>query len=295
MAITLIILEQALLHFPLILGAYISISLMKVPDLSIESAYLFGAICATNSLIHMPNMPLGLSIFIVLLASLCGGIIVGLTSSFLTQKIYLPHLLSSIVTLGLFHGINQFMLGTYISLSNYLNPLSIFNNLAHHPELPILILIFLTLLVFGYLFFKTQLGYAIVVYGNNPQFFTHYNIDKSYVFIAGIVISNALAGLSGYLFAQSNNFVELNMGFGKALFCITSLVMGKALSRTDKPCSILVPIFGMLSYFFLQQLLLKAGFNLKYFTAVQAVIVLILLASMHKKSRTQNSIDHLGV
>ena len=40
----LIILEQVLLHFPLILGAYISISLLKVPDLSLESAYVCDAI-----------------------------------------------------------------------------------------------------------------------------------------------------------------------------------------------------------------------------------------------------------
>ena len=41
----LVTLEQTLLYVPLVVGGYISISLMKVPDLSLESAFIFGATC----------------------------------------------------------------------------------------------------------------------------------------------------------------------------------------------------------------------------------------------------------
>ena len=85
--------------------------------------------------------------------------------------------------------------------------------------------------------FRTQIGYSYAVYGNNPQFFRNYGISTSFVFITGIMIANALAGLSGYLFAQSNSFIELNMGLGKALLCITALILGKSLVRTKKPFS----------------------------------------------------------
>src|SRR3989442_438326 len=109
------IIEQTLLHLPLMLGAYISISLIKVPDLSIESAYDFGALLGSQLLIGMPaGMPMALQIIAVIFASMVGGACVGFISSLLTQKAGLPHLLSSIITFGIFHGINQLISKAYI-------------------------------------------------------------------------------------------------------------------------------------------------------------------------------------
>ncbi len=113
-----IILEQALLHFPLILGAYISISLLKVPDLSLESAYVCGAIMGAQTLIHLQGLPLELQIIGVILASIYGGALVGLTSSLITQKAGLPHLLSSIITFGIFHGMAKM---PYLCVFTYFN------------------------------------------------------------------------------------------------------------------------------------------------------------------------------
>ncbi len=53
-AMFLVVLEQSLLHIPLVIGAYVSLSLLKVPDLSIESAYVVGAIVGAYALIPMP-------------------------------------------------------------------------------------------------------------------------------------------------------------------------------------------------------------------------------------------------
>ena len=290
----IIILEQALLHMPLIIGAYISISLLKVPDLSIESAYVFGAIIGAKVLAYSQALPTGILLPLIALASLGGGMCVGLTSSLLTQKAGLPHLLSSILTFGIFHGIIQFIAGAYQSLSSYPNPLTHFANTQQHPELGVLMLIALIVISLAYLFFKTELGYACAVYGVNPQFFKHYNISTAYIFIAGILLSNGLAGLSGYLFAQSNNFIELNMGIGKALLCITALILANVVGR-QKPLSVLKPLLGIFTYFTIQQLLLKVGFNLKYFTALQSLVVLVFLLYSYRTNDAKKSIDHLGV
>lgn len=290
-----IILEQALMHLPLMLGAYISFSLIKVPDLSIESAYVCGAIFGSKILAGMHGMPLGIQLPIIIVASLAGGALVGLTSSLLTQKAQLPHLLSSIITFGIFHGINQLISLAYVSLSAYKSPLQVLSLNIQNPELPFFILIALCISIVFYYIFKTQLGYALAVYGNNPHFFKQYGISTTYVFVVGICISNALAGLSGYLFAQSNNFIELNMGLGKALLCITALILGKAIMRTKKPISLAIPLVGTFTYFTLQQLLLKVGFNLKYFTAIQALLVLIILVYTYRNKNIQEANDNLGV
>ena len=291
----LVILEQSLLHMPLMLGAYVSFSLLKVPDLSIETAYVVGAIFGSYPLIGISTLPIGLKIIIILFASIFGGALVGFTSSILTQKGKFPHLLSSIVTFGLFHGINQFISPVYVSLSKIYNPLILFNYIPKHPELPMLILIGYIIMTVVYFLLKTQIGYSYGVYGNNPEFFKNYGISTSFIFITGIIFANALAGISGYIFAQSNNFVELNMGLGKALMCITALILGKAIINTKKPFSILIPLTGTFAYFILQQLLLKIGFNLKYFTAVQAMLVLCILMYTYRKQPQRPFHDNLGV
>jgi putative ABC transport system permease protein len=287
----LIILEQALLHFPLILGAYISVSLMKIPDLSIESAYVFGALIASCTLPFIQHIPIVISIPIIIFISMIGGACVGLTSGLLTQKIRIPHLLSSIITIGIFHGISQLVAGVYVSLSKYTNILAL-NVIPLHPDLPVLVLLFIIISLIALYFFKTELGYSLAVFGNNPHFFAHYGISTPYVFMSGILLANALAGLSGYLFAQSNGFADINMGFGKLLLCITSLVLGKLFCH--KTISIITPITGVYGYFTLQQLLLKVGFDLRYFTMVQAFVILLILI-MQYKDKEHAHIDHLGV
>ena len=295
----LIICEQTCLFFPLILGSYLSFSLMKIPDLSIESAYVFGAILASFALPLLYHLPIIFGILIVLITALCGGAIVGLISSLLTQKGKIPHLLSSILTIGLFHGINQYVLGKPLySLSTMVNPLESDILITITPELFVLLIIFGISTILGFFFFQTQIGNALAVYGNNPKFFKHFNISTKFVFIFGICLANALAGLAGYLDAQSTGFVDINMGLGKALLCITVLILGKVVVNKKQPISIVIPIIGTIIYTCLQQFLLKIGFNLKYFTMIQTIIVLTILVLHHKHKNNQsrtNTLDNLGI
>lgn len=292
----LIICEQALLYFPLVLGAYISISLLKVPDLSIESSYVFGAICAARLMPSLTTLPLPVALGCALLVSLCGGLLVGGVVFSLARVFHVPHLLASILTIGLFHGVDQFVLGTAnFSLAAYQNPLSCIDVMSVHPELPLLALLFIVLSVLGAFLFRTQLGYSFLIYGNNPAFFTNYDISAKYVFGVGLLIANALAGLTGYCVAQSSSFVDINAGFGMALFSVTCLILGKAIVRR-RLTSVFIPIVGIFVYCIIQQMLLKVGFNLKYFTMLQSAIVLGILVHQYRHGALRKyKIDNLGV
>lgn len=268
-----------------------------MPDLSIETSFIFGAIIASKFLTFGADLPLALYGIGAFVTALIGGAIVGLVSSTLTQYARIPHLLSSILTIGLFHGFNQYVLGTAnISLSQFVNPLALINIITKNPEFPVLVLSALFCIIGGFFLLRTQLGYSYAVYGYNPKFFANYSISTHYIVITGIVLANALSGLSGYFVAQSSGFVDVHSGHGMALFCITSLILGKAVFFWIKSFSITIPIVGILSYCSIQQILLKVGFNLKYFTMIQSALVLIILINKYRKQGTfKHTIDNLGV
>lgn len=287
------ILEQILMFLPLIIGAYISMSLMKITNFSIESAYLFGAIVAGQAL---QNGCSGFwALFIALISSACAGALVGVFTALLFEKAKFSDVLSAIITVGFFYGLAQMvMAGSHITLSGLYNPLKMCVCFEKYPHLIMMLCVSLSLYVLFMIFLKTQLGMSCAIYGNNKLFLQNYRMNQSYVVVAGLAISNGLAGISGYMVSQSNGFVDLYMGMGLPLLCLSSLILGKSMRGVFRPIQPSVPILGTMAYFIVQSLLLKIGFDLRYFTAVQAVIVaaMLLVTSRFFKSSRQ---DLLGI
>lgn len=269
------ILDQALIALPLIIGAYITLSLLKLPDFSIESAYLFGAVMAYVA----GDLPMPM---IILSASL-GGAAVGAIVSTLNQYFKLPFLLAAIITNGLFHGLTQYVLGT--SMKSF-HPALMFS------ERSLFILVGLSLIGIVGVGLRSQLGYSLAIYGNNPLFFQHHPVSGRYVTFFGVMTGHACAGIGGFLFALSNGFVDLTMNFGVILLCLTALILGKSFIRTNRP-NILVPLVGLVAYFCVQQTLLHVGLNLKYFNSFQALFILGALCVFQRKKKIP--LDHLGV
>lgn len=269
------ILEQALIVLPLVMGAYFTISLLKLPDFSIESAYLFGAVSAFLT----QDLPLPL----VLLSAICGGMIVGAIVSLLNQILHIPFLLAAIVTNGLFHGFTQYLLGTSSSSFHLALPVQEVTLLLSTAAFSLLILGFSVC---------SQLGYSWAIYGNNPQFFRNHHLSERYVLFSGVILGHGCAGISGFLFAQSNGFVDLTMNFGIILLCLTTIMIGKLCITLQRP-NLFVPLIGVVAFFLIQQTLLRMGLNLKYFNAFQALFILTILYFGHRKKSF--TLDHLGV
>jgi ABC-type uncharacterized transport system permease subunit len=196
-----------------------------------------------------------------------GGAIVGAITGLLNQFCRLPFLLSAIVVNGLFHGIVQFALKGGL--------LSIKSPVGSHSEWSVLILITAVLAGVFYLILRSQLGYAFAIYGNNPLFFKRHHVSTPYVVILGTCLGGAAAGLSGYLFATANGFVDVTMNYGIVLLGITSLMLGKVFLDRHQP-NLIAPFFGVVLFFVLQHALIKCGFSLRYFNAFQAVLILAI-------------------
>ncbi|MBI2353288.1 hypothetical protein HYV11_03555 [Candidatus Dependentiae bacterium] len=287
------ILEQIAQFLPLIIGAYISMSLMKITNFSIESAYLFGAIMASKIL------SLGysgiISLILVLTASTFGGALVGAFTAFLYEKVKFTDVLSAIITIGFFYGLAPMMIsGSQIHLSQFHDPLkSLYFQSHQHLFISFFVALFLYILFI--LFIKTQIGMSCAIYGNNKSFLKNYHINQSYVVTIGLLISNGLAGISGYMVAQNNGIVDLNMGTGISLLCLSSLILGKSIRGVYKPIQASIPFLGTGGYFLIQAFLLKMGFHLQYFTIIQAIMVASLLIIFSKFFKLSSRQDLLGI
>lgn len=269
------IFEQSLIALPLVLGAYVTLSLLKLPDFSIESAYLFGAVAAYLA----RDLPLPY----VIIGSALGGMLVGFTVSTLNQCLHIPYLLAAIATNGLFHGLAQYLLG------GAMKSLRVSSSL---PEYALTGLVTMAVFSMMFLVLRGQLGYSFAIYGNNPCFFENHNISSRYIVFSGVAVAHSLAGMSGLLFAQSNGLVDVTMNYGIILLCLTALMIGKLSVRKLTP-NILVPFIGVVAYFMMQQTLLRVGLNLTYFNAFQALCIIGIYLSGHRKHTF--TFDHLGV
>lgn len=207
----------------------------------------------------------------------------GLTVSFLNQILRIPFLLAAIVTNGLFHGAAQYLLGSAARSFSIEYP---FN------EGILLACTSVAMLGACHFVFRSQLGYSYAIYGNNPLFFQNHRLSGGYVVFLGVMTAHGCAGLSGYLFAQSNGFVDLTMNFGTILLCLTSLMIGKLIQANQRP-SIITPLVGVTAFFIIQQALLRIGMDLKYFNAMQAIFILGVLCFGNRNKTV--TLDHLGV
>ena len=138
---------------------------------------------------------------------------------------------------------------------------------------------------------RSQLGYSLAIYGNNPQFFYASAINTLCCFLRccwGMVVPASEV----FFFAQSNGFVDLTINMGVNFGVPKALMIGKFLFSCQRP-NLLIPLMGVIVFFLIQQSLLRMGSNLKYFNAFQAVIILLILTyNCRKKTAT---LDHLGV
>lgn len=289
------IVEQIALYIPLILGSYLTISLMKIPNLSIETAYVFGAIMA--SLVLQFEGCLGVeTLLLCIVLSACAGAIVGIMAGFFSEVAKFSPILSAIITIGLFHGFSLWILGsTHSTIAHLYNPLKMIQTVPAFPELAMILIIVFSVVFLFYLFLKTQLGISCALYGDNVQFLKNYRMNQSYVVIAGMAIGNALAGISGYMVAQSNGFVDTMMGVGLPLVCLSSLIIGRTIFYRSKPIQMGSAVVGVIGYFIIQKILLSSGFDLRYFTSVQAIIVATLLIVFRRYAGSSSEQNLLGM
>ena len=111
-------------------------------------------------------------------------------------------------------------------------------------------------------FLTSDLGLAMRATGMNPIMASAQGIYTDRLILLGMAMSNALAALSGALFAQVNGFADVALGVGTVVVGLATVILGEAIfpSRTVRWATLAV-VLGCLNLSFGDCYGPKCGFS----------------------------------
>ncbi len=272
--------SQGLLWGLMVLGVYITYRLLDIADLTVDGSFALGACTCVIMIVNFGADPL----FALVVATI-SGLIAGMITGILHTIFEIPAILAGILTqislwsvnLGIMGKSNIPLLKSETVFSRFIDFSGVNTNLAN-----LLIGIFIAILaiISLYWFFGTEIGSALRATGNNEAMIRALGVNTNFAKVLGLMISNALVGLSGGLVAQSQKYADINMGtgaivIGLAAIVIGEILMGKFINFIFKFSSAVV---GSMVYFLIRAVVLQLGLNANYMKALSAVLVFIALA-----------------
>jgi putative ABC transport system permease protein len=260
-------LGQGLLYAPVAIGVFLSLRIMKKPDLTIEGTFAFGAVIA------MTMLNGGEHFMTTLLVAPLGGAVAGLTTGLIHTKLKVDGIISGLlVTLGLF-SINLFVMGgstisaplerfIFAPVREQLVSMGMqpFNSLLWSYIIigGIILIVVIVILFFLY---STAFGLSIRATGDNEGMACSNGVNTDSRKISALIISNSIIGLSGALVAQQQSGANVNTGTGVLIIGLASLVIGEII--TPKSASMLVRFIfisiGSFIYFTCISLVIATG------------------------------------
>jgi len=263
-------LGQGILYAPVAIGIFMSLRIMKRPDLTVEGTFAFGAVIAMTMLHN------GAHFMKTLIVAPLGGATAGLATALIHTKLKIDGIISGLlVTMALF-SVNLFVMGS----STISAPIDTFiftpvmrrlSEFGLRPFDALLLsyvavgaVILAVVIAILYFMYSTAFGLSIRATGDNEYMARSNGVNTDSRRISSLVISNAITGLAGALVAQQQSGANVNTGLGVLVIGLASLVIGEII--TPKNANMLV------------RLIFIAAGSFIYFSCITLVIATGLLS-----------------
>ena len=273
--------EIGLIFALVALGVFISFRLLRFPDLTVDGSFpLGGAVCAVM-------IVAGFNPWIATLGATLAGAAAGLVTGWLNVKLKIMDLLASILMMTALYSINlRVMNGPNVpliaepTLFTQLQP----DSMADYVLRPLVLLVIVVLakLLLDW-FFATERGLAIRATGSNARMARAQGINTGAMVLLGMAISNALVGLAGALFAQTQGGSDISMGIGTIVIGLAAVIVGESILPSRRLIyATLAVIIGAIAYRFFIALALNSDFiglkaqDLNLVTAVLVAVALVI-------------------
>lgn len=273
---------QGVIWGVLAIGVYITYKVLDYSDMTVDGSM------ATGGAVAVMLMLRGVNPYLALLAAMAAGMLAGLVTGLFHTVCGIPAILSGILTqLGLY-SVNMRILGK----SNQAISVDKFDLIVSLRYIPAAVLtgaIFCVVLIAVlYWFFGTEVGHSIRATGANPNMARAQGINTNTNKVLGLVLSNALVGLAGGLYAQYQGSADVNMGRGAIVIGLAAIIMSEVIFGRlfrNFALKLLAVVFGSILYFAIIALVLQLGLSTTDLKLFSALIVALFLAMPHVKAR----------
>ena len=274
-------LAQGLIWGIMAIGVAITYKILDYADLTVDNSLCTGG--AVSAICIIGGMDPLLSLVFAMLAGALAGLCTGLLHTILG----IPAILSGILTQLALYSINMHIMGK----SNLTISRTQYDLLLTSAQIPRAILVsglfVVVLVIVLYWFFGTQLGCAIRATGNNEHMARAQGISTNRMKVLGLMLSNALVGLSGALLAQYQGNADINMGRGAIVIGLAAVVIGGALlgRRENFALRLATTALGGVVYYAILAVVIWAGLSTSDLKLFSAVVVTVFLSAPHLKKK----------
>ena len=273
---------QGLIWGIMAIGVYITYKLLDYADLTVDGSI------GTGGAVAVVLMLAGVNPYIALLCAALAGAVAGLVTGLFHTAFGIPPILSGILTqLGLY-SVNMRIMGASNKATN-VNQYDLILSLRDIPNAILISVIFvIATIAILYWFFGTEVGRAIRATGNNENMSRAQGINTNIMKVFGLVLSNALVGLAGGLYAQYQGNADVNMGRGAIVIGLAAVIIGGVLfgkifhNFALRMCSV---VFGAILYFVVIAVVLWLGLETTDLKLISALIVALFLAAPYLKGK----------
>ena len=272
------------------LGVFVTFRLLDFADLTVDGSFATGG--AVTIMLTLAGMPVGLSLFIAVLAGLAAGLVTGL----LHTKLGIPPILSGILVQIALYSVNLHIMGMAANKAINVNNYTLLISARNITTAILVALVFVAVLIaLLYWFFGTEIGSAIRATGCNPAMSKANGININTMKVLALAISNGIVALSGGLMAQYQGYSDINMGRGAIVIGLAAVIIGEVFGnavagrRMNFMLRMIFVVLGGVIYYIVIGIVLWLKLNsndLKLFTAV---IVAIFLAVPYLKAGRSSS------
>lgn len=221
--------ELGLVYAFVALGVFLSFRVLAFPDLTVDGSFPLGAAVAAVLIIA------GVNPWLATLAAMVAAACAGLVTAFLNVRFHILHLLASILTMIALFSVNLRVMGrpniAVLNAETVLSPflgLGVPGYLVRPAFLGVLAVIVVFLIA---RFLATDFGLAMRATGANPVMAGAQGISTPRYIYTGMALSNALVGLAGALFAQTNGFADVTSGVGTIVVGLAAVIVGETILR----------------------------------------------------------------
>ncbi|MEG0288040.1 MAG: ABC transporter permease [Carnobacterium sp.] len=268
---------QGLLWGIMALGIFITYRILDLPDMTAEGSFPLGAaVCARLILSGVHPLLAALAAFII-------GALAGFITGFLITKANIPGLLAGILTMTGLYSINlRIMNRANLSLLGKQKITDLLSRYNLPPQFDTIFMgILLTVLIITalVLFFKTELGQAVIATGDNEKMARSLGISTNRTKILGLMLSNGIVAAAGALIAQDNGYADISMGIGTIVIGLASVIIGEVIfGNLSFANRLICVILGAIIYRFIIMFVLLVGLQPNDLKLISAIILAFCLA-----------------